>query len=299
MHAQVAVEVVVGEVLRGVRHVVGRADVGLAIREGDPDCLRRPRRLAAERLEHDGRILRRGGLGVHMRVLGHDAQLPGIAGGEIIHRAVFAVGVIAPPVVEVFIDDVAGGLRARGGRAVGRTGAGAALAGIIRIDGGERLLARDAVRRQPLGFLIGHHRVGGQRAEVAGLVAGVEAQRSQHVLQLEHLAAGGTLLEHDARVQQGGAVRTVIGAARTAAAAGAGRIARAAVSRKLAGDGGERLRARNAVGGKAVGLLEVVDGFFRQAAEIAGHRAVVIAQRLEVLLKGAHSVRTNAVLEQA
>ena len=284
---------------------MGRADVGLAIREGDPDCLRRPRRLAAERLEHDGCILRRGGLGVHMRVLGHNAQLPRVAGGEIIHRAVFAVGVIAPPVVEVFIDDVAGGLRARGGRAVGRTGAGAALAGIIRIDGGERLLARDAVRRQPLGFLIGHHRVGGQRAEVAGLVAGVEAQRSQHVLQLEHLAAGGTLLEHDARVQQGGAVRTVIGAARTAAvgiavaAAGAGRIARAAVSGELAGDGGERLRARNAVGGKAVGLLEVIDGFFRQAAEIAGHRTVVIAQRLEVLLKGAHGVRTNAVLEQA
>lgn len=233
-----------------------------------------------------------------MRVLGHNAQLPRVAGGEIIHRAVFAVGVIAPPVVEVFIDDVAGGLRARGGRAVGRTGAGAALAGIIRIDGGERLLARDAVRRQPLGFLIGHHRVGGQRAEVAGLVAGVEAQRSQHVLQFEHLAAGGTLLEHDARVQQGGAVRTVIGAARTAAA-GAARTVRAVVSGKLAGDGGERLRARNAVGGKAVGLLEVVDGFLRQAAEIAGHRAVVIAQRLEVLLKGAHSVRTNAVLEQA
>ena len=34
MHAQVAVEVVVGEVLRGVRYVVGGADVGLAIREG-------------------------------------------------------------------------------------------------------------------------------------------------------------------------------------------------------------------------------------------------------------------------
>ena len=120
-------------------------------------------------------------------------------------------------------------------------------------------------------------------------------------MQLEHLAAGGTLLEHDARVQQGGAVRTVIGAARTAAvaAAGAARTVRAAVSGKLAGDGGERLRARNAVGGEAVGLLEVVDGFLRQAAEIAGHRAVVIAQRLEVLLEGAHSVRTNAVLEQA
>ena len=93
--AQVTVEIVVGEVLRGVRHVVGRADVGLAIREGDPDRLRRPRRLAAERLEHDGRILRRGGLGVHMRVLGHNAQLPGVAGGEIIHRAVFAVGVVS------------------------------------------------------------------------------------------------------------------------------------------------------------------------------------------------------------
>lgn len=50
--------------------------------------------------------------------------------------------------------------------------------------------------------------------------------------------------------------------------------------------------------GKAVGLLEVVDGFLRQTAEIAGHRAVVIAQRLEILLEGAHSVRTNAVLEQ-
>ena len=113
MHAQVAVEVVVGEVLRGVRYVVGGADVGLAIREGDPDRFRRPRRLAAKRLEHDGRILRRGGFGVHMRVLGHDAQLPGIAGGEIIHRAVFAVLIVAPPVVEVVVDDVTGDLCAR------------------------------------------------------------------------------------------------------------------------------------------------------------------------------------------
>ena len=41
-----------------------------------------------------------------MRVLGHDAQLPGVAGREVVYGAVFAVGVIAAPVIEVLIDDV-------------------------------------------------------------------------------------------------------------------------------------------------------------------------------------------------
>lgn len=148
-----------------------------------------------------------------MRVLGHDAQLPGIAGGEIIHRAVFAVLIVAPPVVEVVVDDVTGDLCARRGRAVGRARAAAAVAGIIRVDSGERPLARNAVRCQPLGFLISRDRIGGQRAKVAGLVAGVEAQRRQHVLQFEHLVAGRSLLEHNTCVEGRGRGRRAAGAA--------------------------------------------------------------------------------------
>ena len=222
VYAEVTGEVVAGQVLRGVRHVVGRADVGLAVGEGDPYGFRIPRRLVAERLEHDGGIFGGRRLGVHVRVLGHDAQLPGVAGGEVVYGAVFAVGVVAAPVIEVLIDDVVRHARSR------RVGiavvvADDAAAGIIGVDGGEGLFACDAVRRQPLGLLIGDDRVGGLFAEVAGLVAGIEAQRGQHVLQLEDFVALAALLKGDGGIEQG----------RRRGRAAAGRTARGAAGRAV------------------------------------------------------------------
>ena len=64
-------------------------------------------------------------------------------------------------------------------------------------------------------------------------------------------------------------------------------------------DGGERLAARHAVGGKAVGLLEVINGLLGQTAEIAGDGTGVITQRFKVLLKGADGLRVGAVFQQA
>ena len=49
--------------------------------------------------------------------------------------------------------------------------------------------------------------------DIAGLVAGVEAQRRQHVLQFEHLVAGRSLLEHNTRVEGRGRGRRAAGTA--------------------------------------------------------------------------------------
>ena len=73
----------------------------------------------------------------------------------------------------------------------------------------------------------------------------------------------------------------------------------ATASGKLARDGGERLAARHAVGGKAVGLLEVINGLLGQTAEITGDGTGVITQRFKVLLKGADGFRVGAVFQQA
>ena len=56
---------------------------------------------------------------------------------------------------------------------------------------------------------------------------------------------------------------------------------------------------RHAVGGKAVGLLEVINGLLGQTAEIAGDGTGVITQRFQVLLKGADGFRVGAVFQQA
>ena len=271
VHAQVTVKVVGRDVIRGVRHVVRAADVGLAVRERDPDHLRRPRLLVAERLVHDRRVLRRRRLGVHVLVLAHDAQRPGVAGLKVEDRAQLAVLVVSAPVGVVGEDDLAGALgKARGGRGAGaaasRRGRGALVQ--VRGDGGERLAARDAVGGQALRLLEGDDGRLRLLAEVAGQASGVVAQRLEVRLQrLDRVGIGAQLHQRRGRAGRGGA--------------GGGRAAA-----QLFLNLGERLAARDAVGVKPVVALELGDGLLGQVAVVAGDGAVlVVAERLEVRLK--------------
>ena len=77
---QMTFEVICGDVLCSVRRIMGGTDVSLAVGERDPDYLWRPGCFTAECLLHNGRIFSCDRFRVHVSILCHDAQTPGITG---------------------------------------------------------------------------------------------------------------------------------------------------------------------------------------------------------------------------
>ena len=148
--------------------------------------------------------------------------------------------------------------RARAAAGSGR----AALAGNRRRDGVQGLGARNAVRRQAVFLLEALHGRLGLRAEIAGDLRPVIAQRRQILLEVANVRALGIELE---------------------AACGGTRAGRAAalrlVGRVNLRDG---LRAGNAVRRQAVLALKALDGRHGLWPRVAGDLAGVIAQRLQL-----------------
>ena len=108
VHAQMSLEIVGGDVLRAMRGIVGRTDIGFAVGEGDPDNLGSPGGLAAEGFQHDGSILGCNRFSIHVLIFCHDAKTPGITSAEIINGHIFTVAVIVAPVIETGVNHFSG-----------------------------------------------------------------------------------------------------------------------------------------------------------------------------------------------
>ena len=85
MNAHVAVEVIVLVVVHIVRGVVRGGDVHRTVAEHHPHSLGRPGSHAAEGAVHVGGVLGGDGLGVRVRAVAEDVEVPADAGGEVVH----------------------------------------------------------------------------------------------------------------------------------------------------------------------------------------------------------------------
>ena len=140
----------------------------------------------------------------------------------------------------------------------------AALAGNRRGDCAERLCARDAVSRQTVRLLERLDSRFRLRAVVTGNLRIIVAQRRQILLQVADRRAGGIERQH---------VRA------------SGRRSRSSALRLVCRVNlCKRLRAGNAVGSQAVLTLERLDGGDGLGTCVAGNRAGIEAQRLELSL---------------